>query len=180
MANAPSREEQAQMPAPAKALPAPTREGITLAREDDSALRAPRPERVQAWTSTEEFSRVVQRDNSENRWTKYQSDRAASAERQQLQPPPVGTGMGTVGHQRFAMDRSSRSDPNESRGSASSGPPPKASRTEEPPVTGIPMTQLATVSVTNQPERWVYKSGGQTYENDEAWRRYEHDLAAHE
>ena len=92
----------------------------------------------------------------------------------------VGTGSGTVGHQRFAMDRSSRSDPNESRGSAPSGPPPKASRTEEPPVTGIPMTQLATVSVTNQPERWVYKSGGQTYENDEAWRRFEHDMAAHE
>ena len=147
------------MPAPAKALPAPTREGITLAREDDSALRAPRPERVQAWTSTEEFSRVVHRDNSENRWTKYQSDRAASAERQQMHPPPklppVGTGTGTVGHQRFAMDRSSRPVPDEAPVKArpeQGGPPAKASRIEEPQVTGIPMTQLATAPVTSQVE----------------------------
>ena len=63
--------------------------------------------------------------------------------------------MGTVGHQRFAMDRSSRPGPAEAPVKArpeSGAPPPKASRVEEPPVTGIPMTQLATAPVTSQPE----------------------------
>ena len=53
------------------------------------------------------------------------------------------------------MDRSSRPVPDEAPVKArreQGGPPAKASRTEEPPVTGIPMTPLATAPVTSQSE----------------------------
>ena len=95
---------------------------------------------------------------------------------------------GTVGHQRFAMDRSSGSGHDQPRGAAAnSGPPPKARRTAEPPASSIPRTTPATSSPVvariidpNDPVVYdLWQNPGVQYRNAEAWM-YDNDMVAYQ
>ena len=78
---------------------------------------------------------------------------------------------GTVGHQRFAMDRSSGAGHDQP-------PPPKASRTAEPKATSIVPADHG----IGPNERVVYDSWqnpGVYYTDADAWRMFENDMCAY-
>ena len=78
---------------------------------------------------------------------------------------------GTVGHQRFAMDRSSGAGHDQP-------PPPKASRTAEPKATSSAV--VARLIDPNDPVVYdLWQNPGVQYRNAEAWRMYDNDMCAY-